>query len=307
MQRKIAVIPHLRQVERIEFIGPGLLLGHQLHLHQPARIVAAFDGFEQVALVRFAVLGDDGLSLRVGQVPDPLLSAEVELDPRASVVFVVEAVRVASESVHVAEGGRNAARRHRDGHLMQRLGQQRPEVPVAVRAAQSGARVALDGVVQVGKLQRIAQEEDRGVVAHEVPVAGVGVELDGEAADVAFGIRRAAFSGHGREAHEARGLLAHLGEDRRPGVFRDVVHHGEGSEGSRSFGVHAPFGDDFAVEVGEFFEEPRGLQGYGAAFPGCLNVLVVGDGPAVFGCQFLFVHMAFVFGCDGFPACKCMI
>ena len=42
-------------------------------------------------------------------------------------------VRVASESVHVAEGGRNAARRHRDGHLMQRLGQQRPEVPVAVR------------------------------------------------------------------------------------------------------------------------------------------------------------------------------
>ena len=183
----------------------------------------------------------------------------------------------------------------------------RGDIVMVTWCSASGARVALDGVVQGGKLQRIAQEEDRGVVAHEVPVAGIGVELDGEAADVALGIRRAAFSGHGREAHEARGLLADLGEDRRPGVFRDVVHHGEGSEGSRSFGVHAPLGDDFAVEVGEFFEEPRVLQGYGAALSGCLNVLVVGDGPAVFGCQFLFVHMAFVFGCDGFPVCKCTI
>ena len=43
---------------------------------------------------------------------------------------------------------------------MQRLGQQRPEVPVVVDTAHPRARIALDGVVQVRKLERVAQEED---------------------------------------------------------------------------------------------------------------------------------------------------
>ena len=141
----------------------------------------------------------------------------------------------------------------------------------------------------------------------DIPVNVEAISTGSLSLDLALGIGGAALSGYGREADQTVGLFTHLRKDRGPGVFGDVVRHGEGPESSRSFGVHAPFGDDFAVEVGEFFEEPRVLQGYGAAFPGCLNVLVVGDGPAVFGCQFLFVHMAFVFGCDGFPACKCMI
>src|SRR5580704_2655489 len=49
------------------------------------------------------------------------------------------------------------------------LGQQRPEIPVVVGAAQSRARVALDRVVEVGEAQRIAEEEHRRVVADDVP------------------------------------------------------------------------------------------------------------------------------------------
>lgn len=73
-------------------------------------------------------------------------------------------------------------------------------------------------MVEIGELERVAQIEHRGVVADQVPVALLGVETHGEAADVSLGIRRATLTGDGGEAQEHIGLLADLGEDLRPGV-----------------------------------------------------------------------------------------
>jgi hypothetical protein len=52
---------------------------------------------------------------------------------------------------------------------VQRFRQQRPEVPVVVGAAHAGARIAIDGVIEVGKAQRIAEEKHRRVVADDIP------------------------------------------------------------------------------------------------------------------------------------------
>ena len=153
------------------------------------------------------------VGLGVGEVLDALLGAVVELHPVALAGLVVERVGVRAEAVHVAVARRDAAVGHDDGDLVQRLGQVGPEVPVVLGVAQVGARVTLDGVVEVGELQRVAEEEDRGVVADDVPVALLGVELHGEAADVALGVGRAALAGDGREAGEHLGLLADLAED----------------------------------------------------------------------------------------------
>src|SRR3546814_2838503 len=95
---------------------------------------------------------------------------------------------------------RDAAVGHGDGHLVQRLRQQRPEIPVVVGGTQAGAWIALDGMVQVRKAQRITEEEDWRAVADDVPVAFLGVELQGEAADVTLGISRPALAGDGRKA-----------------------------------------------------------------------------------------------------------
>ena len=47
------------------------------------------------------------------------------------------------------------------------------------------------GMDQVGKLDPVLNEEDGDVVADEIPVALLGVEADGKAADVAGGVGRA--------------------------------------------------------------------------------------------------------------------
>ncbi len=148
-----------------------------------------------------AVASDQLGRFGVGQVLDALLRLEVELHPEALVVRVDEAEGVAAEAVHVADRYfGSAAIAHHDGDLVQRLRQQRPEIPVAVGAAQVGARVALDGVIEVGELERVAQEEHRRVVADQVPVALFRIELHREAADVALGVGRAALAGDRREA-----------------------------------------------------------------------------------------------------------
>src|SRR5882757_8597801 len=103
-----------------------------------------------------------------------------------------------AEKVHVAEAFRDAAIGHDDGDLMQCLREQRPKIPIVVRAAQPGARVALDGMVEVREPQRVAEEEDRRIVADNVPVAVFSIELEGRATDVTLRIGRAALAGNGR-------------------------------------------------------------------------------------------------------------
>ncbi|MNL13283.1 hypothetical protein D3C87_1341860 [compost metagenome] len=166
---------------------------------------------------------------------------------------------------------------------MQRLGQAGPEVPVVVGAAQAGARVALDGVVQVGEFQRVTQEEDRGVVAHQIPVAFLGIELHRETTDIALGIGRAALAGYRRETQEQLGFLADFREQLGARVLGDVMRDGEGAVGARPLGVHAALGNHLAVEVGQLFQEPYVLQQGRAARTSGLNVLVVDDGRAESG------------------------
>jgi len=64
------------------------------------------------------------------------------------------------------------------------------------------------GIDQVGKLDRVLDEEHRDVVADDVPVSLLRVELHSEAADVSRKIGRALVAGHRRDAHERRCAFA---------------------------------------------------------------------------------------------------
>ena len=182
---------------------------------------------------------------------------------------------------------------------MERFGKQAPEVPVVLRAPHVGAGIPFDRVVKIRELEGVAEEEHRGVVAHQIPVSFLGVHLHGESADVALGVGRSPLPGHGGEADEQIGLLADSGEDFGSRVLGDVVGDGEGAEGAGAFGVHAALRDDFPVEVGEFLQIPHILQEHGPPRPGGKDVLVVRNGrPLVSGqLVFLIAHNCSPFSC----------
>ncbi len=209
-QREILVIPHFSEVKRIDVILAGLLLCHYLHLQFPARVVTSLDSIEKIALIRLAVFGYDSLCLGISEIFNTLESAEMKFHPHTFIILVDKTERVASKAVHMSERCRYAARRHGDGHLMESLGQKSPEIPIACGIAHTCTRVALDGMIEIRKLQRVTQEKHRRIIAYKIPVPLIGIKFHRKATDVALSVSRATLAGHSRKSHKTRSLLAYL-------------------------------------------------------------------------------------------------
>jgi len=111
----------------------------------------------------------------------------------------------------------------KESYLVQRFGNEAEEVPESIGIFHVRLRVALLGVDEVGKLQRVADEEDRRVVAHHIPVTFLGVELEGESPGVSRSIRIPRLPCNGRESGEHRRLLADFTEETRLAKIRYVT------------------------------------------------------------------------------------
>src|SRR5664279_4916789 len=93
---------------------------------------------------------------------------------------------------------------------------ERNEIPERVVRARRLRKAAvgfhLDGMDEVGEFDGVLDEENRNVVADQVPVAFLGVKLDGKSAYVSRGIHRTRAACDRRDASKHRCLLAYLGE-----------------------------------------------------------------------------------------------
>jgi methyl coenzyme M reductase subunit C-like uncharacterized protein (methanogenesis marker protein 7) len=78
-------------------------------------------------------------------------------------------------------------------------------------------RLGFSSVDDIRELHRVLNEEDRDVVSNDIPVALVGVELDGETAHVSHSVCRTTRSKYRRESEEDRGLARGVGQDFRTG------------------------------------------------------------------------------------------
>ena len=221
---------------------------------------AAPDRFIQVALGVFAAVADHRGALVVGPEAVALHRLEVELHPEPFSRLIPDAVGVAAIHVHEPEALRQPEIGEQDRHLVQALRRQRPVVPRRGVGPQVGARMALLGADEVGELQRIADEEHRRVVADQVPVTLLGVELDRGAAHVAFGVRRDALAGHGAEPDQQVGRPADALEQLGPRIFADVVGDGQCAVGAGAFRVHHALGHPLAVLHRQLFEQHVVLQ-----------------------------------------------
>jgi hypothetical protein len=136
-------------------------------------------------------------------------------------------------------------------------------------------RLGLHRVDQIRKLHRILDEEHRDVVADEIPVAFVRIELDGEPAHVTRRVGGTALAGHRRKAHEHRRALAGLGKDRCPRQLCQRFVALEEAVGARAPGMHDALGNALMVEVRDLFPEDEIFQQRGSAQAGLERVLVV--------------------------------
>ncbi|KAG1247507.1 hypothetical protein G6F65_020130 [Rhizopus arrhizus] len=120
----------------------------------------------------------------------------VELHQPRFALGVDEAERVHPEALHHAVAARDATIGHHPHQHMRGFRHQRHEIPERVVGGcglgHAVMRLGLHRVHQIRELHRVLDEEDGDVVAHQVPVAFIGVELDGEAAHVAFCVGRPA-------------------------------------------------------------------------------------------------------------------
>src|SRR5690625_37768 len=114
-----------------------------------------------------------------------------------------------AKAMHMTVACRNAPITHGDGHLMQGLWQQRPKIPVVGGAAQVGAGVTFDCLIQIRKLTGITDKKYRSVITHHVPNTLVSIKLQGKATNIALGIGGTALTSHGTKACKEIGFLAH--------------------------------------------------------------------------------------------------
>ena len=133
---------------------------------------------------------------------------EVVLDQHGVALGIDHLVGVDAEAFHVPVVGRNAARAEQVRQHVHGFGRLAHEVEDPVRLLAERYRVGLEGVDDVRELDGVADEEDREVVADEVPVAVFGVELDREAARIAGDLGAVAAADDGGETDGQGRLLA---------------------------------------------------------------------------------------------------
>jgi hypothetical protein len=143
----------------------------------------------------------------------------------------------------------------------------------------------LHRVHEVGKLDRVLDEEDRHVVADQIPVAFVGVELGGEAAHVANGIVGAARSLDGGKAHEYRRFLVGILKQPGLGVLGGFRVGLEIAMRCRAAGMDDTLGNALVVEMVELLAEDEIFHQRRTTLARLQRIVVVGDPGAVIGAQ----------------------
>ena len=213
------------------------------------------------------VLAGGGGGLLIGEVLHALAGLEVVLHPEGLAFLIDPLEGVGAVAILVAGGLRGAAVTHQVGDLVCGFRVAGPEVPLHIGIAQAIGAQALLGVDEVWELNAIADEEDRGVIAHDVEVAFFGVETQGKAVHIAPGIRGALLAGHGGKAAHHRGDGALL-EDLGLGIGRDIFRDVQLTKGAVALSVRRALRHALAVEVRELFNEVDIIERHWALLAG---------------------------------------
>jgi hypothetical protein len=211
-------------------------------------VLAALNRLVEVPGVIVGVGPGQEVTFGLGPELDALVGNEVVLHPDPLALRVDPHVGVAGVPVHVPPTLREAAVAHQPDHLVRRLREQRPEVPLHIVAAQVVLGQPLLRPDEVLEVHRVLDEEDRRVVADHVVVALAGVELQREAAQVPPHVGAASFPRHRGESGHQPGGAPRL-EQRRLGEGADIVGDLEPAKRAAALGVRLPLADPLRLKL----------------------------------------------------------
>ncbi|KOS95830.1 hypothetical protein DM45_3892 [Burkholderia mallei] len=272
--------PDFRRVERIERELVELIGLQRLDIEIPLRIPAGIDRRDQVARHVVEILALDRFGLRGSQVLLPLEALPVELHVGHAAMGVDELVRVHAVAVHLAVTRRRAGVRIDARDHVRRLRLVREEIEESVGVLNVRVRRRLQRMHHVRELHRVADEENRQIIADEIPVALRRVELRGETARVPQRFGRRAAVDHAGKAHENGRLRAGL-EHLRPREIRDVAGRDEHAVRARAPRMHDALGNALTIETLQLLDQVAVLQQDRPVRARGLRILVVADGSAV--------------------------
>ncbi|MNO73044.1 hypothetical protein D3C76_640030 [compost metagenome] len=242
-------------VEQIEIEAVLVAFRNHLQGQFPFRVVARFDVLPQPAPVEVRVLAGELLRLVPDQRAGARRRAPVELDEYGLPGRTEQAEGMHTEALHAAEADRDSPVGHHPHDHVRRLRRQRDEIPEGVMGRPTGGNfivgLRLHRMNEIGKLDRILDEEHRHVIADQVEIAFLGVELDRESAHVADRIGGATRALHRGKADEHRSALAGRGEKARLGQRAEILIGFEIAMRSGTPGVYHAFGYALVVEVGD--------------------------------------------------------
>ena len=180
---------------------------------------------------------------------------------------------------------RDGAIGHDPHHHMHGFRRERNEIPEGVvgacRLRKAAVGLHFHGMDEVGEFDGILDEENRNVVADQVPVAFLGVKLDGKTAYVTRGIDRTGTACDGRYTGKHRCLLTHLGEYLGGGVLLQRGGQLEKSMHARPPRMNDPLRNSLVIEMGDFFAKDEILQKRRTARIGPERVLIIGKRDAL--------------------------
>jgi len=190
-------------------------------------------------------------------VPDQRVDTQLwgpdELDKVALTLGVEKSEGVDTKSLHHAIRARNATVAHGPHKHMRGLGVVELEVPeVVVCRLGLGylvVRLGFGGVDDVGKLDGILDKEDGNVVADQIPVTLLGVELDSEPTHITNRIGAPAAAKDSREADEHRRYARRICQDGRKRHVLGTLVHAELSECTATARVDNSLGDPLMIKA----------------------------------------------------------
>src|SRR5659263_665085 len=183
------------------------------------------------------------------------------------------------------ERTRYCAIRHDPHHRMHGFRRERNEIPECVvrgcRLRKAAVGFHFYGMNEIGKFDGILDEENRDVVADQVPVAFFSIKLDGKSAYVSRGIYRTCTTCDGRYTSKHGCLLTYLGKYPGGGVLLQRGGQLEESMHARRSRVNDPLGNPLVIEMRDFFAKDEIFQKRRAVRIGPERVLIIGKRDAL--------------------------